>query len=111
MGYYTDYKILVECDDNNRLEKIFGRLQELSGGYEFDYSYGDKIVELPDVKFYECESVMRKLSTEYTDILFTVYGDGEESGDLWVAYYKDGKGTDFFKPTIIYPFPMEDEFK
>lgn len=111
MGYYTDYKIVVEGQDDSQLGEIFNRLEELSGYGDFYRGPVGNTVELDSVKFYECESVMRKLSAEYINVLFTVYGDGEEGGDLWVAYYKDGKGTDFMKPTIIYPFPMEDEFK
>ena len=110
MGYYTDFKVVTDCKDNNRNQKIFARLIDIAG-YEFEYSYGVTEVELQSAKWYSSDSDMKLLSSEFADVLFTVYGDGEESGDLWIAYYKNGKSTDFMKPAIIYPLPLEDEFK
>jgi hypothetical protein len=110
MGYYTDFKIVTDCKDNNCNQKIVDRLSDIAG-YELDYRYGGSEVYLDSAKWYSSEEDMKLLSSEFADILFTVYGDGEESDDLWVAYYKNGKGTEFMKPSIIYPLPIEDEFK
>ena len=112
MGYYTDFKVENNCEDKNRTNKIYNRLNAISG-YEFGWgkSYSNKCAELLEAKWYTSDADMKQLSSEYPDILFTVYGDGEDSGDLWVAYYKTGKGTDYLKPAIVYPLPMEDEFK
>lgn len=110
MGYYTDFKVETSCDDDNFKNEIYARLDAISE-YEFEWSVGDKYACLFDSKWYTSDADMKQLSSEYPDILFTVYGDGEDSGDLWVAYYKTGKGTDYLKPAIVYPLPMEDEFK
>jgi hypothetical protein len=34
---------------------------------------------------------MRKVSKHYPDLVFKLSGEGEESGDVWVEYYKNGK--------------------
>lgn len=41
-------------------------------------------------KWYDCEKDMKALSLEYPTVTFTVYGDGEESGDIWRATVKNG---------------------
>lgn len=110
MGYYTTYTVVSDCKDNNRNDKFFNRLIQLSG-YEFDYNYGNKQAEIRQVKWYTSNADMKELSKEFCDILFTVYGNGEDDDDLWVAYYKNGFSTEYMRPTIVYPLPMEDEFK
>lgn len=35
----------------------------------------------------------------YPEIIFVVYGEGEESGDMWKAYYKNGKQQ--IEPAVI----------
>ena len=109
MGYYTTFKINTDCKDADRNMKIFERLNVITD-YEFDTN-SESEVELPSSKWYNSDKHMKALSLEFVDVLFTVYGDGEDSGDLWVAYYKNGKGTDYMKPVIVYPLPLEEEFK
>lgn len=42
-------------------------------------------------KWYTHSEVMVEYSKRYPDTVFLVGGDGEESGDLWKAYYKNGE--------------------
>lgn len=42
-------------------------------------------------KWYERRTDMAALSSRYPDVLFTIKGQGEDTGDLWVEYWRDGK--------------------
>lgn len=42
-------------------------------------------------KWYEVDEEMMRFSKRYPNWLFTMKGEGEEAGDLWVAYYQNGK--------------------
>jgi hypothetical protein len=82
MGYYTDYKLEYKGDLDQ--ETLVARLSEVSG-----YGWGDDLT-LPDVKWYEHDHHMEVISQEYPDILFILNGEGEESGDIWRKYFKNG---------------------
>lgn len=42
-------------------------------------------------KWYECEEEMRIVSAQFPGVLFELTGNGEEPGDIWIAYFLDGK--------------------
>lgn len=77
MGYYTGYKLTTSEEYDLHYKQI---------GIESGYSnpFEDTI------KWYEHESDMRSYSKKYPDVLFTLNGEGEESGDIWIEYYKNG---------------------
>lgn len=41
--------------------------------------------------WYDHEEQMKFFSLKYPDILFTLHGEGEDSGDVWMKYFKAGK--------------------
>ena len=88
MGYYTDYELTVE--GGSLTEGMLSRLKKVSG-YEFFDREADNAASLNGVKWYDHEKHMRQISAEYPDYLFTLYGEGEESGDIWQLYAKGGK--------------------
>lgn len=45
---------------------------------------------------------------EYKDVLFILDGEGEESGDIWKSYYKNGKT---YRVEAEFTFPEFDDFK
>lgn len=56
------------------------------------------------IKWYEHEGDCRALSKAFPGYLFEIRGAGEEAGDLWVRYYRNGK-VQVAKATITYePF-------
>lgn len=76
MGYYTQYDI------SENSEEIIEAIENKSG-----YScIGEDVI-----KWYSCRQDMREVSLLFPDTVLVVSGEGEESGDIWKAYYKNGK--------------------
>lgn len=42
-------------------------------------------------KWYEHDKDMKEFSKKYPEYLFTLKGEGEEAGDMWVKYFLNGK--------------------
>ena len=49
---------------------------------------------------------IKALSAEFPGVLFTLHGAGEEADDLWVAYFRDGKG---YSVGAVITYPEFDE--
>lgn len=84
MGYYTNYTLTH--DKGNHLDQQFADELSKITGYEWD----DKL-ENDNLKWYDFNTHMKEFSKMHTLVVFTLKGVGEESGDLWIRYYKNGK--------------------
>lgn len=78
MGYYTNYELATS--DGEVMSHIEGISIESGYGNPFD----------DDCKWYEHEEHMREYSKKHPSVRFTLEGEGEESGDIWVKYFKGG---------------------
>jgi hypothetical protein len=90
MGYFTNFNLKIH-EGERRIQEI---LTELSEEGEFDYlEYAfDYDGDTNDrCKWYEHEADMREISKRYPDVTFVLSGEGEETGDLWKKYFRDGK--------------------
>jgi hypothetical protein len=54
------------------------------------------------------EPKMVSLSREFPDVLFALHGDGEETDDLWYAYYLGGKVQEAPAEIRFPPFDPEE---
>lgn len=83
MGYYTRYHIDSKTDGVTReqAEQLALAVVEPHYGNPFDDS----------CKWYDHDEHMKEVSEKNPDIVFELFGEGEESGDIWYKYYKNGK--------------------
>lgn len=77
MGYYTDYDI------SGNSEEVADAIEKIS-----EYSWYSRSM---NGKWYNWKEHCTEVSKMFPDRLVVLEGDGEESGDQWKAYFKNGK--------------------
>ena len=115
MGYYTDYKLrVIDPDTMERVrtgvsEEIEGHLSEISGyGYVDDNMFCGG--EIFGVKWYEYRRDMKAASLKFPDVILVLEGVGEETGDHWREYWKNGYVARY-EATIMFPELNAMDFK
>jgi len=121
MGYYTDYNLEVKVDP---LKHSF---EELDAAVQATNSYLESFIKINDADptfvwgcsdtWHDHEEDMAKLSAQFPDLLFKLRGTGENSGDLWMKYFKGGLVQrapaqitfDEFDEGKLVPTSMEEE--
>ena len=102
MGYYTNYAVTVEEDGDMEVSIAMAdkdmRLERLVASYT---DYSNPFDEA--CKWYEWERDMIKMSKDFPKSRFMLEGEGEESGDIWRAWFKAGKSTGKLKAEIKFP--------
>lgn len=112
MGYYTRFNMEVQDIDNvgyNAFEiakYMLDKYHEKSSFYPFENqlkhfiddvdnqigeAYGLCLDDDEDAKWYKHTDEMTELSKEFPNVLFKLHGEGEDSGDIWDAYFMNGK--------------------
>jgi hypothetical protein len=94
MGYYTNYSLKVIGKKNEGVIEQLKNENE-NANMAFDVN-GNPDQEM---KWYDHEDELKEFSLKHPKLLFRLDGEGEESGDLWVKYIKNGKVQ--FCPAII----------
>jgi hypothetical protein len=82
MGYYTQFKLKIVEGEGH----VYDHEEEIGKATQ----YGGSPFE-NELKWYEHEEDMCRYSKSHPDILFAVEGIGEENGDHWIKYFKNGK--------------------
>jgi len=105
VGYYTDFTLKIDGPEE-AIEAMRNSdyLSATDYGPLFENFYHNKggLYHWGDVKWYEFREDMTEISKRNPDLFFTLWGDGEEDSDLWVAYFYRGKYEEF-KAQITYP--------
>jgi hypothetical protein len=97
MGYATNYDI--EADQQiPEFDALMTQISEYRGWRDG---------QLHEAKWYDHEDHMRALSKQHPSILFTLRGEGEESGDIWVKYFRGGKMQSCTARIVLDPFDPE----
>jgi hypothetical protein len=98
MGYTTSFKLCVVVGlgqdvDTSALNfdlMQIARFQTQTGWTARTHSivcvYG-----IQDVKWYDHEEDLLGLSSKYPQFLFMLRGAGDDPGDIWIKYFKDGQ--------------------
>lgn len=94
MGYYTRHSLEVENADQKDRHLIAEAIAD-----DRDTFYGlDPQPGTPTtwgcydaVKWYSSHEDMIEFSKKFPRVLFILSGEGEEPGDIWKNYYKNGK--------------------
>lgn len=89
MGYYTYHSLTVLKTEETEALAIIADLRETCE--EAKYALDENGSSNESTKWYEHEEHMISFSKKYPNHTFELSGEGEESGDLWKQYYKNGK--------------------
>lgn len=114
MGYYTTFKLnAAEFKDRDQAEFFEFKLvkeTEYTGWDTQSYPVGEKGYEvsatLSEVKWYDHEEDLLRLSTQFPGVLIELEGVGEEPGDQWRMRVRDGKAA---RVTAQIVFPDFDD--
>lgn len=103
MGYYTCHNLKIHQIDNEKeltfseIIKLKTLIDEYIKSHEaIEYAVGliDTEWECDSCKWYDHHEDMVEMSKAFPNVVFELEGDGEESGDIWKTYYKNGKSQD-----------------
>lgn len=110
MGYYTTFYGEVSGPDFAMRAFMEDAESVVPGAYEIplaDFCSGD-ILGGDSMKWYGYESDMLSLSNKYPALLFSLRGEGEESGDMWKAWFRNGESLRV-NAVVTYPEPDLDK--
>jgi len=114
MGYYTDYEILAVKDNLESLSADqFLAIQNFIEITKVDrWSYLSDVWcgKGNDLTWHDHRKDMIRLSAAFPDVLFTLWGRGQEEDDLWKEYYLRGK-CQVAQGEIVYPNFDEKQLK
>lgn len=107
MGYYTDYEMAparydpesLSFDTHRAIEAFIEESTEVDGWSDLNDVWRGKGNTLT---WYDHQKDMGRLSVAFPDVLFTLWGCGQETDDQWKEYYLDGK-CQLARTTITYP--------
>ena len=104
MGYYTRFALSTRENKYKVMDIMLYMKKKLAENdcfYPFNYKIDNLLFNenstdftfdfCDEVKWYEYHEEMIKLSKQFPETVFCLYGEGEEGGDMWHRYYKNGK--------------------
>lgn len=113
MGYYTnfDLTILPEPDIDFETEIMKAIAAKINYEDPSNISADDAKWCLSDsLKWYDHDDDMIEVSKQFPDITFILYGEGEDSDDIWKAYYKNGE-MEAIQARVIFDEPTNPLFQ
>ena len=102
MGYRTYHTMMVLDTDEEKEGEIIDKLRETCE--DAKYSIDEDGYPMDETKWYDCDQHLREFSKKYPDVVICIHGEGEETGDIWDHYFKDGKMQSCDAEVIIPPY-------
>ncbi len=104
MGYYTRFRLEIvgtkgkheHWSMSNVIEKL------LRDSKNAQYSINEIGECIEECTWYEHEKEFKIFSKKFPDVVFKLYGIGEDTEDLWIKYFRKGK-MQICKAEIKYP--------
>jgi hypothetical protein len=88
MGYYTMFDLKVR-EGKQSIQEIIAEINEENS--DILHAVDDVGDYTDSCKWYDHEANMLSISEKYPDTVFVLKGEGEEAGDIWHKYFKNGK--------------------
>lgn len=109
MGYYTRFtgsvtgpaELMEVFHSDAEDGKTFGEYNQPIMDWYDEFFGGDT------AKWYSWQRDMEAVSKEYPNLLFALEGEGEESGDIWKAWARNGKVVEA-RAKIVFETPDLD---
>lgn len=113
MGYYTNFELTI----HEGVADLLAVRDALDKVMDYDHSESPfdiededihgggtigKIISGDSMKWYDHDTECAIMSQSFPNVVFKLHGDGEESGDMWDAYYKNGK-CQICRAKFVYP--------
>jgi hypothetical protein len=102
MGYNTSYALRAELAPHKLPEEVIKEFVFSNVNAEICLTPEGDTADAG--KWYDHEADLLKLSKAHPHLLFTLEGEGEESGDIWKKYFCAGKIQTEKAAVIIAPF-------
>ncbi len=96
MGYYTRFKLTVTGETDI---DIIGKFRDENDWAAHALDTGGHSSD--ECKWYNCKEDIFEFSKKNPDILFLLEGEGEEAGDVWKFYARNGKSY-YRKAKIVF---------
>ena len=68
------------------------------------YAFNEDGVPDQDCTWYDHEEDVKEFSKKHPEIIFELNGTGEESGDMWIKYFKNGKVQSCYAQITYEPY-------
>jgi len=94
MGYYTRYSLDLVVPNTASYEPETVIEQLLCDCENATWALEEDGTSKSETKWYDWHKDMKAFSLKYPETVFVLKGEGEETGDLWVCYFYNGKSQE-----------------
>lgn len=104
MGYYTQFEGSIIGPVDSAVEyRVANAIADEFWFDDPDFYYVDQVFSAcGEMKWYDWREDMEKISLQFPTVTIYLHGEGEDSEDMWNAYFKNGKSV-VYHAQITYP--------